>query len=283
MKYILILLFSTVYLSNILSQGCSDAGICSVKPGFNEDNSSSKFHYSALQSVALGEQSIVHLATRAQIEWQQGSYQLQFSIPYLFHIYDGSQYNGFGDITILNKYSFAPDWKVLAGLKIPVNDANQTNSNNETLPMPLQTSLGTFDLIALLSKRFNKWTINIGWQHPLNQNKNSFTSNEFYPDFLTTNNFVRGDDLMAGADWKLNNKWHFSAVSVYRLNGDYANGEFISGSEGLSINLNAQYTKQLKNNLQLDFLAAAPILVRKVRPDGTTRSFIVSVALSGVL
>lgn len=263
------------------AQGCSDAGICSIKSIQEPNDKQSKWHYQLGQSLALGEQQILHSLTTMQIQWRFKNYHLQFTAPYLVNVYKGEVNHGPGDLTILNQYQIHHHWAGAIGLKTPLNKGNHNDAQGHTLPMAMQTSLGTFDLLMMLSYRFQKWNMNVGWQHPITQNGNTFEANDKYPNFITTKDFIRGDDLMLSLNWSHRQKWQFSAISVYRIKGDQSEGEVIAGSEGLSINLNAKYTKKLNNKLKLNLMAAAPILVRKVRPDGTTRSFIIGVSLNG--
>jgi hypothetical protein len=68
----------------------------------------------------------------------------------------------------------------------------------------------------------------------------------------------------------------FGVLPIYHLADDKINdGEKVSNSSGLTLNLNASATKKLENNSILKLIIAAPIIDREVRPDGLTRSFVI--------
>jgi hypothetical protein len=73
----------------------------------------------------------------------------------------------------------------------------------------------------------------------------------------------------------------FGVLPIYHLTDDIIFGnQKVTGSSGLTLNLNAKAYKQLKNNTVLSLALGAPIIDRDVRPDGLTRSFVVVFSVS---
>ena len=58
MKHLFLLIFVVVVSNNIYSQGCSDAGFCSIGSIKNSANSSSKNSLSFGAAFGIGEQSV---------------------------------------------------------------------------------------------------------------------------------------------------------------------------------------------------------------------------------
>jgi hypothetical protein len=92
----------------------------------------------------------------------------------------------------------------------------------------------------------------------------------------------RGDDAMLRLTRYFNTKksrYNIGVLALYRLQKDKItqNGERIAldGSEGLTLNINLGYQKVLKNKDNITFSVAAPVITRKVRVDGLTRTFVV--------
>ncbi len=96
----------------------------------------------------------------------------------------------------------------------------------------------------------------------------------------------RGDDALLRIErsigWK---KLDFSVglLSIYRLQKDKiidAGGlsNSLNGSDGLTLNLTAGMNYKLSNRASLNLLYGSPLIVRDVRADGLTRSFVVSIS-----
>ena len=81
--------------------------------------------------------------------------------------------------------------------------------------------------------------------------------------------------------WQLNEKIDFSSslLSIYHLGKDSFIDEnnvkqTIEGSDGLTINLNLFFDYELSDSSNIHLSFASPLIVREIRPDGLTRSFI---------
>ena len=139
-----------------VSQGCSDAGLCTVSgldSGFdsNERQTIGNLH----TIIGLGEQNAFHLTTQFEVNIPTIVNQsIQIKIPYNFTFGNLGNVSGLCDLSLtLNQKLFAiksMNFIGVAGIKIPSNDANKT-MNGFALPMAYQTSLGTYDIIAGIS------------------------------------------------------------------------------------------------------------------------------------
>lgn len=283
------------------SQGCSDAGFCTVgglSPQVIADTLGAErylknnFHLSP--TFALGEQGVsiwqytpeVNLALYKGLSWQA-------KMPYTY-IYGnlGSNY-GIGDVTTSFSYiHFFERTTSLAftlGAKIPTHDAG-TCENSKALPMVYQRSLGTFDGIIGVKFMYKTWNFSLGYQRVLiNKNDNGFLSSrwpgdEDAGDYFVSNKLNRGDDMLFRAEKlfmlkKLN--LSVGLLGIYRLNKDkYTNPagveEEIAGSDGITLNItgSATYVFTPKSSFGLNF--GFPVLVRSFRADGLTRAAVIS-------
>ena len=298
MKTALFLLTGLLTGLTVFSQGCSDAGFCSL--GILKNNiaaSGKKYSISTGANYGAGEQNTstfnpyLEYAVKVNSKF---SYQLKITSVYA-NGFLGSTFN-LGDIFGFVNYTVNPKnsnrLSFLSGVKIPLSYSNDKNKNGKPLPLDYQSSIGTFDLIAGVNYIIReKWELNAGIQIPVIQkNKNTFFPDEYsdprVSNFSATNNFKRKSDALL----RVGHYIFFKKSSVtlkpnilviYHLGEDsYENRlgkrESINGSDGLTMNAGIIATKRFKNNNQLELVAAAPFIVRDSRPDGLTRSFVVN-------
>jgi hypothetical protein len=180
-----------------------------------------------------------------------------------------------------NRYTF------IGGVKIPLHNSN-AQSQGKVLPLPYQSSLGTFDAIGGVNYSYNKIFIQSAFQIPIiNQNKNTYFQNKMSDStFSTTNGFIRKSDLLLRLGYLIGEKsnWKFTPniLAIYHLQNDsYLNlkSEKIAliGSEGLTLNFNLISTYKISATKQIEFSLASPFVVRKIRPDGLTRAITLGV------
>ncbi len=196
---------------------------------------------------------------------------------------------GISDLFISDNYTIRNIVKLTVGVKIPFNKANK-KYDGWPLPMDYQSSLGTFDMIMGFSFKIKRLQLVTALQYPLSQNKNEFIAGAGYHpiklelgDFIATSGFKRSGDVLLRVSYPLTLNSTFkitpSLLPIYHLAKDKYIDELgyiheIAGSDGLTLNVNVylDYDISSKSALQLNF--GAPLIVRKVRPDGLTRSFI---------
>lgn len=280
------------------TQGCSDAGVCSMGnldlKSQSEGAEKSPYLIKLSQSIGIGEQGVLHSVTTPELQvFFLDNWSLQLKAPISLNNGNLGTTAGLGDFSFSGNYVISlPHEQALSftlGLRLPSNDANKL-SGNRSLPMPYQTSLGTLDGVIGLAYKIQKWSAVIAYQDVLfNYNNNQFThllwsDNADAQSYFESNGFVRGNDAILRLERKLRAKkgtWAPSILAIYRIQEDQAKNaaaelKSIAGSSGLTLNANVTYTMKTKGKGQWDFLLAAPFVVRAVRPDGLTRAVVLS-------
>jgi hypothetical protein len=290
MKKVLILLF--VYLSfNLYSQGCSDAGFCSL---VNTTPLSNSFQTkNALNTIRLGfsygraDNSINAFNTSVEYTRKvNNSLAINAKLNFLAHAGNSIQTGEIGDIYLTGDYNLDPNFKATAGFKIPLHQGNKVKSG-VILPMDYQPTLGTFDFLFALQRSYQNWSIGSGIQIPLTQNDNKFITNNFVveEDFITTNGYRRNPDLWFRLAYsiKLKNITIIpNVLPILHLGDDsYINTigarTKIAGSNGLTFNTGAQIDIKTCRNAILGFNGALPLATRTSRPDGLARKFVLTI------
>lgn len=287
LKFGIVLFFVTSFLH---AQGCSDAGICSIGKAFQEETKTFKNSFEINSILGQGDGN-VSIFTQTLSYTRKFTDQFSLGSRVTYNLANGNfgTRGQFGDAYLIGNYQFKEkdnkQWSVLLGWKFPFTTAN-AKINNVSLPMDYQASLGTFDLFLGTNLNYKAWDFNLAVQIPVfNNNKNSyFDELSVSDDFPTTNLFERKSDALFRTIYTLktaNNKFLFkpNILFIYHLGEDtfenqFSNRETIKGSDGLTINGNliGIYNINSKNSIELS--VATPFVVRDVRPDGLTRSFV---------
>ncbi len=272
------------------AQGCSDAGICSVNHGFQADEKQFKNTIEVAAIFSLGEADVKYFSPYI-------SYTKRFNDRYSFTSkVTLSTANGsfgtrtqLGDAFLIGNYNFKEksnkQWSTLLGLKFPFTASN-LKINDYSLPLDYQSSLGTIDLFLGTNLNYKKWDFNAAIQIPVfNLNKNSyFKEYGGTVDFPSTNLFERKPDALIRATYWIktaNKKFTFkpNVLFIYHLGQDsyeniFGQRENINGSDGLTINGNLITSYNINKQSSLELSLAIPFVVRDIRPDGLTRSFV---------
>jgi hypothetical protein len=290
-----IVLSMFVLLTNyVFGQGCSDAGFCTInsfKPKGEDTLQTTHNHFKIGTSVGKADNNIIAWGSYLEYHRQLGSqFGIDVKLTSLAQIGNNITSFGISDVFVNTNYKATKKLNLTAGIKIPLSTANHTQ-NNLPLPMDYQASLGTFDLIVGIGYQINKLQLVAALQQPLTQNNNQFTpsnhsSTSELSKFQSTKNFQRSGDILlrVAYPFMLSQKLRFtpSILPIYHLTNDKYTDELnvervIKDSQGLTLNGNVflDYELNPKNTLQLN--VGMPFMVRESRPDGLTRSFIVSV------
>ncbi len=312
MKTLTVLCALTVLsINSSWSQGCSDAGVCSI--GGLKDNGSEEKHYAALNiQYAIGEQNVRIFTPQLEGLFRiREKYGIQVKVPYTFTGGNLGAVNGFGDITLAGMYKFydKKKWKagMNMGVKIGTNKADKktkvVDSNLITLPyvdpysapMPYQTSLGTTDLLFGLDARYGDWwSFGLGLQVPVLQfNRNTFDTALAKPaetekkSYFSSAHLYRQPDLILRVDRKIEfikkklfmtlgvlPIYHLSEDRITVSRGSTTVRQSVDGSDGLTLNLTGSLSYRPVDDFLFIFRYAAPAIVRKVRPDGLTRHWV---------
>lgn len=291
MKKTQIILSFLFFSSVVFSQGCSDAGICSINKGFDAKDKSAKNAIDFRTVYSLGEADVTYISSYITYTRQ---FSDRFSLSSKFTASSATGNFGtkaaFGDAFLIGNYSFKEEknkqFSALVGFKFPFNSSN-LKINGYSLPTDYQSSLGTFDLFLGGNFKFHNFDFNSALQIPIvNNNKNSYFKEFSGTDnFPSTNLFIRKPDVLFRATYTiktLSNKLIIkpNMLLIYHLGEDsyenvFGNRITISGSEGLTVNSNLIGAFVISKSNSIELSLATPLAVRAIRPDGLTRSFVV--------
>ncbi len=272
------------------AQGCSDAGICSINHGFQTEEKGFKNTLEVAAIYSLGEADVQYFSPYVSYTKRFNS-RISLTAKVTLSTAHGSfgTRTQLGDAFLIGNYSFKErmnhQWSALLGLKFPFTASN-LKINGYSLPLDYQSSLGTIDLFLGTNFHYKKWDFNGALQIPVvNLNKNSyFKEYSGTVDFPSTNLFERKPDVLLRATYSVktpNKKFIFkpNVLFIYHLGVDtyeniFSQRERIDGSDGLTINGNLITTYYFNKQNSIELSAATPFVVRDIRPDGLTRSFV---------
>lgn len=288
------LISATILISTFaFAQGCSDAGICSIGHGFQSADKDLKNNIEIATIFGTGESDVKYFSPYISYT-RQFNEKFALSTKVTFSSASGSfgTRAAFGDAFLIGKYTFSEknkkQWSALLGWKFPFTTSN-LKINGYSLPLDYQSSLGTFDLFLGTNFKYNRWDFNAALQIPVfNNNKNSyFAAYSGTDDFPTTNLFERKSDALLRATYTLNTKnqkfsFKPNVLFIYHLGEDsfeniFGKRENYVGSEGLTINGNLISAYNINDQKSVELSIAAPFVVRDIRPDGLTRSFVLAI------
>ncbi|MBS4043612.1 MAG: hypothetical protein KGZ59_07330 [Chitinophagaceae bacterium] len=294
MKKIFAIIISIAIVHTSIAQGCSDAGFCSIGSfSSHQKNKIVNNHQSTLRvgnAFGVGEQSMSIITPYIQFDQQFNNFQLQVKATYNSSSKNNYSIADIGDLFVVGTktYTNKNGSKILinAGIKFPLGNEDN-KSNNQSLPMAYQSTLGTVDAIAGITYQKNNWDLSAAFQIPLTKNnKNSFITPLIGSElntFSSTRMFSRKADMLVRAtkSFSVSNKVNmsFGTLAIYHLGNDAFTDNSgkvntINNSEGLTLNLNLALNWNISNNVSFNLITGAPAVVRKSRPDGLTRSFV---------
>ncbi len=299
---IILLLFSISASCQLsFSQGCSDAGFCTMGAMRPDQNFSKKLDV-RLRSVEIGqyygyskfEDKI--FSTSLDLNFGLSSkWTFQIKLPYTIVIGNLKNTQGFGDFSLSLTYQLIAKERfqisLTAGAKVPTSDANNIKSDGLTLPMYYQTSLGTYDFVFGASLITKNWLLAVGYQQPLTSIKNNFNRAEWVNSPLRSvaNEYPISNQLTRKADFMLrierNFRFsrfnaHLGILNLYRFEKDevvsFATGEYVKvdDSEGLVINILGGLGYRLNTRNSVKFIGGYGAIKRDRNPDGLSREFV---------
>ncbi len=292
------------------SQGCSDAGFCTMG-AMKPDQPFNKKIPLRLKAVELSFyrgktilSPIVYVGT-LDLSFNVVNDKTFFQVKLPYQAVKGNlgKTKGMSDISVCVTRKFLSsggfDMNVSLGGKIPTNDSNlKDDVNNLPLPMYYQTSLGTYDVIAGFSMISRNWLFATGIQHPFNRNKNHFTwapwipvyKNGEDPDYVRS--YAGAYELKRGTDvmLRVERNFRFSRINfslgmlpIYRISRDevttVSTGLRIKpeGTTGLAFSAiaTAGYSVNVRSGIKL--LYGKKFKNRDLNPDGLTRHDVMTV------
>jgi hypothetical protein len=281
------------------SQGCSDAGICTVHSMMPEQHatpdSARTMNNTINAGLVFGMSQWDVLVFTPYLEYSRtlGShFSLTGRFTYGFRSGELGDIIGPSDLFLSLGYNFLDHFSVTGGVKIPMNNANKA-AGGDPLPMNYQTSLGTVDLLAGLGYTYKRFSVMAGYQQPVTQNGNQFFAGSYPEDapeykYFSTRNFQRASDVMLRVSFMAVQSKRFSLLAsvlpIYHLQNDTyddPDGQRValSGSQGLTLNLNVVLKYYITPSQSLELNLGAPAAARSVRPDGLSK-FAVGVGYS---
>ena len=234
MKRIIVILLLLLINQRFYSQGCSDAGFCSIN-GMNPSNhldstKTLKQQFSVGVTNGLAQFGVFISSPYVQYDIQ-ATKELGISAKINYAIINGSlsSTNGFSDLFISTNYQLSEKISMINGVKAPFNTANKKYKGVD-LPMSYQTSLGTVDYLVGLSYKHKNTLFSIGTQLPILQNDNSFFVENFLAEgininYISTNNYVRKADVIARFNYVVplkneNLKLTMGVLPIYHIDND---------------------------------------------------------------
>jgi len=303
-----IILFIFILISiqkKAYSQGCSDAGFCTMgamrpNQNFGVKNTIKLRSVEVLQYAAYTKFKDLIMSSLVDINvgiGKRGSAQLK--LPYTYVSGSLGKTQGMGDISYSYTYAILSknNYRILATLggKIPTNGADKYSSDNRPLPMYYQTSLGTFDGIAGLSFLTRNWLIATGFQHAFNANQNEFRWSVWQGSDMQTQalryppswNLKRGNDVMLRIERNFRStKWngYLGLLTIYRINKDViSNSETttiqVNGSSGAAVNALSGIGYHFSTKVTLKGMFAYKLTSRVTNPDGLSREWVSTLSL----
>lgn len=291
MKNYAFLILAMMATQYIFSQGCSDAGICSIAKPQDSISAKLKNEIEISGNVGAGQADTQYFSpllsyTRHFNDRISAAVKITGSVAKGRFGTRGSIGDAYLSLILHPRGKNKWKWGYTAAIKIPFNRAN-LKINNHPLPLDYQASLGTFDMLAGANLSFRQWEFSGALQIPvININANSYFSEySGTNDFPTTNLFERKPDALLRAMYTIktaNRRFIFkpNVLAIYHLGKDTyenisGNRLSIDGSEGLTINGNLIAFYNLKTGY-VSLSVAAPFVVRDVRADGLTRAYTIA-------
>ncbi len=273
--------------SSLFAQGCSDAGICTldgIGPAVKEGDRPSKNELKFGLSLGAADENVQ--AFTGILDYQRSfddSWSANIKIGAANHKSKEVSVSGLSDALFSLQYAINSSFRLMAGVKLPLNRANEKN-NGTALPMVYQTSLGTTDMLLGVSYQLSRLQLSLAYQQALDQNENSYYGSINVPPAPDEYRYKRKADLVIRLSYPFNlkNQWTLvpGILPIYHLDNDeytiagQANSISIQGSEGLTLNATLLLSYAINKKSDIQLLAGAPLIVRDERPDGLTRSMV---------
>jgi hypothetical protein len=299
---IIICLSSLITVYRLNAQGCSDAGFCTAGALYSsvELDTATQYRNSLGTSISIGRGEQNSTIVIPQLEYQHfwgKKVLIEVTLPYYIASGNLGSNSGIGDpiITLTRSFIRKEGLNLAATLGVRIGTGAANAEDKLSLPMPYQRSLGTTDLILIVKADWKNFlSISTGYQQPLVQyNENDYNAEAYplegngYNNYFSSSNLKRKGDILLRVDGHYQRKQfrisagpllicHLGKDSATDLSGkEYA----IEGSDGITLNITAglQYTF---GRFVAGLTGGVPVITRKNRPDGLTRSWIFTPGLS---
>jgi len=293
--------FSILVALPCFSQGCSDAGFCTMG-AMKPDQPYNKKIALKLHSIEMnfyrGSTTltpVIYVAT-ADLNFSLNTKNsIQVKLPYQAVTGRLDDTSGIGDISLCYTRNLFTsdqfDLNLSVGGKVPTNHSDKVSDDGFPLPMYYQTSLGTYDFITGLSLINRKWLFATGIQIPLNRNGNQFLweswkdsdeDQSYIHEYNQAKELKRGTDIMVRVERNFRlSRFNFGigALPIYRITNDEITGPAGNrvkpiGAKGLALSAIATGGYSFNTRSGIKVLIGRKILQRDTNPDGLTRHFV---------
>lgn len=307
----LLLLFNSSF--ELLGQGCSDAGFCTMGAMKPDQDYSDRVDFK-LRSIEInGYRGTTTLSPVVYVLTVDATVSItkklffQAKVPYQMVQGSLGETRGMGDLSFALTQGVGQmlggNLSLTLGTKIPTNNSSKSDPSKwnveNDLPMYYQTSLGSYDLIAGAAWINRDWLVATGIQVALTENENDFRwgawrdryRNGESPDYINAydlaNGLKRGTDVMIRVERNFrftNYSFNVGLLPIYRITKDerldFNTNQRIKedGTTGLALSALVGGTYHFNVNSGIKLILGRKITDRKVNPDGLTRDFVSSVS-----
>lgn len=280
------------------AQGCSDAGVCTAPMLRPQDVHEPMESPSSTIKVGLSNGRADHGITvwNGFVQYRYPllpslSVDLKASVASLSN--GESTVTGASDLIASASIDIGPHAGGVIGVKFPLGNGGRS-SNGLPLPMDLQPSLGTIDIITGVTLGLGRWLVTAAVQQPLTRNENRFRAEEYpatssFERIASTAGFHRRGDIMMRISYPFEVHQDIritpSLLPVYHIADDSFEGPSgesvpIPGSQGMTLNVNVLSTFTVDDGRTMDLSIGVPLVTRSARPDGLTRAYVLSLEYS---
>ncbi|MCO5250311.1 MAG: hypothetical protein M9949_02685 [Candidatus Kapabacteria bacterium] len=291
-KFLIVVLFILLAPAYLASQGCSDAGVCSMLGDKDIQPEEEKYIAGLSQYFGVGDENTVIFNTLLTFDYRSENMDVSVILPYVYTNGNLGTLSGLGDIKIAAGFtgSLSEDAaiKFIAGVKFATGEANGKKSGR-SLPMVYQPGLGTSDLMLGASLRLSTWVFGVGFQFSDDRTSNKFLHEDWVDEDEAALHYNQSFKMRRGMDFMLSvDKFvNFDKTSIYggiqvihrneennvrRYNFESEKYE-ITEQNLTTVNLRAGLKNNLTDYAALHLEVALPILARDYAADGLTRSF----------
>lgn len=285
------------------SQGCSDAGVCTMgslrsdalpAKGLRDSTARELKHSLVITpAISFGEQNTVNFTPTIDATFQLHK-RFHANVKTGFNLTTGDLGVAYGasDLFVNGIVYFiksdSMNFSFIAGGKFAV-DKPDFKIDNEVLPLSYQSSVGTQDILFGLAFNYKTWFAGAGFQYPLTKSTNTFQHSDYDSasaalNYFESNRLERKPDVVLRFEKKFYIKkirlsLGAGVIWIYHLGNDTqlnAAGErvVIDGSKGTTLNLTGNISYKIAERWSCNVGAGFPVIVRDVRPDGLTRSLV---------
>ena len=282
------------------SQGCSDAGFCTIGAlglGQNRDGNNT---ISLMLPTGRGDDGVLVISPGIQYDRSVSQvFSIQGKLTFNYASGNLASIGGLGDVYLSGIFKLNREHllniSTTFGVKIPLDDGG-INVDDGPLPMQYQSSMGTFDLLTLITFTYLEWSGSAGLQIPLSGENNNGFLQRLWTDpaalnYPNTNEFDRSSDVLIKISRNFTPSeeiyWDLGLLLIYHTADDtYSDSQLndnpieIIGSQGVTLNVTAGLHWNTSDKIQVGFIAGMPLVVREVRPDGLTRSWLFAPKIS---